>query len=486
MDLLLTHGYFLYEDPQERRVMRPYPPLGILYISSFLKRQGFDIGIFDSTFHRRIDFLHLLEQHRPPVVGIYCNLMTRQNVLEMIRLCRQQGSIVVLGGPEPASYAMEYLAHGADVVVVGEGEQAMAELLPSLARHGPRRLHDIQGIVFQDEDGRVVSTPARPFIWNLDACPPPDRSAIDIEAYLHLWRKHHGMGSISLITARGCPYTCTWCSHSVFGYSHRRRSPQSVAEEVEEIRATYAPDMLWYADDVFTIHRRWFFRYAEELRRRRIRLPFECISREDRLDEDIIRTLAEMGCIRLWIGSESGSQRILDAMERRTDARRVRQITHLLQRYGIEAGMFIMLGYEGEEIEDLEATAEHLKEANPDLFLTTVAYPIKGTPYYDQIAHRIITETPWEKRTDRDLTVAGRRSRRFYRFANRWLVNEVALHRQRTNGRRNYLRMAKSFVNAKVGWLGMRWTQHERERVVTAPVAVDSKHSSEKVLPVSP
>ena len=186
-------------------------------------------------------------------------------------------------------------------------------------------------------------------IADLDAQPFPDRAAIDQHAYVDVWRKHHGSGSVSLITARGCPFTCTWCSHSVFGYSHRRRSPANVVDEVEHIVATYAPDQLWYADDVFTINHKWLFEYAAEMERRGLRLPFETISREDRLNEEIIQTLARMGCYRLWIGAESGSQRVLDAMKRRTNAERVRSMVHLLQKYGIEVGMFIMLGYDGEE-----------------------------------------------------------------------------------------------------------------------------------------
>jgi radical SAM superfamily enzyme YgiQ (UPF0313 family) len=393
--------------------------------------------------------------------------MTRQNVLEMTRTCKDQGCLVVLGGPEPANYAAEYLARGADVVVVGEGELTLEELLPHLARHGPTGMGHIRGIVYREDDGHVVRTPPRPYIPDLDAQPFPDREAIDIGAYVRVWREHHGMGSVSLITARGCPYTCTWCSHSVFGYTHRRRSPQNVADELELILETYQPDMVWYADDVFTLHRRWFFAYAEELKRRRLRVLFETISREDRLDEEVIRTLAEMGCFRLWIGSESGSQRVLDAMQRRTDAARVREMVHLLQKHGIEAGMFIMLGYEGEEWADIEATVEHLKAANPDVFLTTVAYPIKGTPYYDLVADRIIPLKPWEQGSDRDLTVAGRHSRRFYEFAIRWMVGEVALHKLRKNRNgspRDYLRMARAFANAKVGRLGMWVTRHEVER----------------------
>jgi len=302
-------------------------------------------------------------------------------------------------------------------------------------------------------------------IADLDGQPFPDRAAIDQPAYVDVWRKHHGMGSVSLITARGCPFTCTWCSHSVFGYSHRRRSPKNVVDEVEQIVGAYAPDLLWYADDVFTINHKWLFEYSTEMERRGFRLPFETISREDRLNEEVVQTLARMGCYRLWIGAESGSQKVLDAMKRRTNAERVRSMVHLLQKYGIEVGMFIMLGYEGEGREDLEATVEHLKEAGPNTFLTTVAYPIKGTPYYASVADRVIARRAWEQGSDRDYTVAGRHSPRYYHFATRWMVNEVALHRQRHSSSRSYPRLAKSFVNAKLGQLGMLLTEREVEKV---------------------
>ncbi|MDI3339980.1 MAG: radical SAM protein [Sphaerobacter sp.] len=464
MDILLTHGYYLYQDPHELQVMKPYPPLGILYLSAYLKARGFDVRVFDTTFRSPEAFEAYLVRERPPIVGLYANLMTRPRVVQAMRLAKAVGATVVVGGPEPANYPEEYLTRGADVVVIGEGELTLAELLPHLARYGPTGMAHIQGIVYRDDDGRLARTEPRPYIPRLDELPFPDRAAIDIPHYVRVWREHHGRGSVSLITARGCPYTCTWCSHAVYGYSHRRRSPENVADELETIIETYQPDMVWYADDVFTIHKGWFFRYAAELERRGIRIPFETISREDRLNEEIIRTLRDMGCFRLWIGAESGSQRILDAMRRRTKADRVREMVHLLQRYGIEAGMFIMLGYEGEELPDLEATVEHLKAANPDLFLTTVAYPIKNTPYYEAVKDRVIPLKPWDEGSDRDFTVAGRHSRRFYRYATRWMVNEVAAHRERQRPQRDYRRLAKAVVNARIGRLGMLATQHEVER----------------------
>jgi radical SAM superfamily enzyme YgiQ (UPF0313 family) len=462
MDLLLSHGFYLANDSQERRILRPYPPLGLLYISSHLKALGLRVEVFDGTFGTETDFAALVARERPPVVGLYANLMTRPAVVRMARVARRHGARVVVGGPDPAEHAEAYLAHGADVVVIGEGELTLEALVPHLAARGLEDLDGVAGIVFRRADGRLVRTAPRPFIADLDAQPLPDRDAVDLWRYLDAWRASEGLGSISLITARGCPYTCAWCSHGVFGYTHRRRSPAAVADELQHIVRRWAPGMVWYADDVFTINHRWLETYRRELDARGLRVPFETISREDRLNEAVVRTLAAMGCRRLWIGSESGSQRVMDAMDRGTDVVRVRDMVRLLQRHDIEAGLFVMLGYEGEEMADLEATVEHLKAAQPDRFLTTLAYPIKGTPFHDRVADRLLAPREWEESSERDLEIVGRRSRRFYGFATRWMVNEVAWHRERQWPRPRLGRLARTYVNAKLGRLGMRLTARER------------------------
>ena len=462
MDILLAHAYFLNEDPKEQRIMKPYPPLGLLYLSSHLKNRGFDVGVFDGTFRDRQEFIDILRTERPPVVGLSCNMMTKMNALSLARIAQELGVFVVVGGPDPPLYTEEYLTHGADAVVVGEGEETLEELLVHLRGNGVAGLHNIRGLAFKDDGGRIVLSPSRPLMDDLDKQPFPDRSSVDIPAYIRAWRKRHGIGSVSLVCARGCPYTCTWCSRSVFGETHRRRSPENVADEVEQILKEYSPDMLWYADDVFTIHYRWLFDYADELKKRGLRIPFECISRADRLNEKVVGTLAEMGCSRLWIGSESGSQAVLDAMDRRVSVEQVRSMTLLLKQHGIKTGMFIMLGYEGEEMEDLEETVDHLKRSDPDMVLTTLAYPIKGTEYYDTVEDRIVAKKDWSERTDRDLTVSGRRSNRFYSFAARWMTGEVTVHKQLRSQRKSYLRLAKGFVNARIGRMGMRITSGSR------------------------
>ena len=427
MDLLLTHGYFLYEDTKELQIMKPYVTLGILYLSSHLREKGFDVEIYDSTFGSRQELFRIFETGPPSVVGIYANLMTRRNVLDIAAAARAAGWTVVLGGPEPSNYPGEYLQAGAHAIVEGEGEVTMEELLHTLGQK--EALQRVNGIIFRRPDGSVARTPPRALIPNLDAQPWPDRERVDMGRYLKVWREHHGAGSVSVITARGCPYHCRWCSHSTFGKTHRRRSVQSVADEVAWVLERYQPDMLWMADDVFTIHPGWILEYAAEMKRRGLRIPFECITRADRLNPRIAEALAELGCFRIWIGSESGSQRILDAMQRGVTVEQVRESVRLCQQQGIQTGMFLMWGYNGEELSDIEATVQHVKGCQPDVFLTTVSYPIQGTPYYDEVAPRLVQVRDWAQSTDRELKIVGRHSRGFYQFADQLLKSEVTLQK---------------------------------------------------------
>jgi radical SAM superfamily enzyme YgiQ (UPF0313 family) len=426
-DLLLTHGYFLSEDEKERAIMKPYPPLGLLYLSAYLKTQGHTVEVYDSTFGTRAELVRRLDASPGAVVGIYTNLITRRSVLEIIRAAKERDLTVVLGGPESANYSQEYLQAGADVIVVGEGEQTTAELLQALRTRDARQLHGVRGVIFRTPSGELVQTPAQNKIADLDRLPFPDREAIDHGRYLDAWRQHHGASSINLITARGCPYRCTWCSHAVYGYSHRRRSPGNVAQEVASIVERYQPDQLWYADDVFTISHPWLESYVQELEARGLpMLPFETITRADRLqNEATVRLLVRLGCYRIWLGSESGSQRILDAMQRGVTIEQVRRSAQLLRNHGIQVGMFLMWGYEGEELEDIAATVEHVKQSNPDVFFTTVSYPIKGTPYFDEVRDRVGLPIAWTDASDRDYVIAGRHGRDYYRLADVWLRNEV-------------------------------------------------------------
>jgi anaerobic magnesium-protoporphyrin IX monomethyl ester cyclase len=427
-ELLLTHGYFLYEDPKELQIMKPYAPLGILYLCSHLRKQGFDVDVFDTTFSNREILFQHLRSETPSAIGIYANLMTRGNVVEILKVAREAGWRTIVGGPEPGAYALEYLQAGANFVVFGEGELTMQDLLEAF-RTGATNCTSIPGLAYLDAAGNMHETAQRTQIADLDGQPWPARQTIDISRYVKTWRDAHGKGSVNFITARGCPYKCRWCSHQVFGQTHRRRDPLLVVDEVEWLLQTYSPDMVWVSDDVFTINHKWIRDYAAEMRRRGLRIPFECISRADRLNAEMLDLLAELGCFRVWIGSESGSQRILDAMDRGVKVEQVQQAVALTRERGIESGMFLMWGYEGEELDDIEATIKHVSTTKPDIFFTTVSYPIKGTPYYQKVSDRLVQLKPWGVSSDREIKIKGRHSRTFYSYADKLLRDEVQLAR---------------------------------------------------------
>jgi len=453
MKIFLTHAYYLKDDSNELRIMMPYVPLGILYISSYLKQHGFDVGLYDSTFKSFEEQKKKLLESKPDVIAIYCNLMTKLNVLQLMKFIKTTPELgksnLILGGPEPPFYSEEFLNSGADIIVEGEGEVTMKSLCEELALPSPD-LSKVKGIIFKNKDGAAVKTQPRELVKDIDELPMPDREGVELNLYLDAWKKVHGHSSLSINTMRGCPYTCRWCSHSVYGTSYRRRSPEKTVEEIRCIIEKYHTDMFWFVDDVFTISHKWLGNVNKLLKEQNVTIKFECISRSDRLDEETLKTLKEMGCFRLWIGAESGSQKVLDLMDRRVDALKTREIIKLTRRFGIEAGTFIMLGYPGEKKEDIYETVNHLKDSNPDIFLTTVAYPIKGTPFFQDVKEKILTDLPWEKRTDRDLDFNGRYSKIFYRYANRYLVNEVNYHKIKTNGNAGFFEKCKTFLKAKV------------------------------------
>jgi anaerobic magnesium-protoporphyrin IX monomethyl ester cyclase len=454
MDVLLTHAYFLEDDVKEQHIMRPYVPLGILYISAYLESKGIANEVFDTTFSSKTKFRAYLTKEQPKIIGIYVNLMTKINVLESMRFIKENlpSTKIILGGPDVRYNAVNYLTHGADVIVYGEGEETMRELCEAI-RQG-QSVEAVHGVSFL-EDNQLIETSEREKIKNLDDLPAPNRSKIDLQKYLYAWRTHHGKNAMSVSTMRGCPYTCKWCSRAVYGLSYRRRSPERVVEELLSIKRDYNPDSLWFVDDVFTISHKWLSAFRDELKKHDLIIPYECITRADRMNEEVVKILKETGCFRVWIGSESGSQKVIDLMDRRVDVQQVRQMIKLSKKEGIEAGTFIMLGYPGETEEDIEETIHHLKEANPDHFTITVAYPIKGTELYQEVEARQTTNPLWSASTDRDIDFKRMYSRKYYDYAVKHVVNEV--NHFKSEGKASALSSAKFKIKSLLAKTGMRY-----------------------------
>ncbi len=451
MKILLGHGYFLNEDAAEKKIMRPYPPLGLLYISSYLEHKGIENSVFDSTFSDKIELFEFLIAKNPDYLGLYVNFLTRKNILEIIRFVQKSEleTKVILGGPDVRYHAENYLKNGADFLVIGEGEQTLYELLSS---NDKTKINEINGLAFLNENNEVVFTKERDFIKDVDTLPFPNRKKIDLSDYLEVWKDHYGYSSITISTQRGCPYTCKWCSHAVYGDTYRRRSPKNVVEELVQIQKEYNPDSYWFVDDVFTMSKKWMTEFRDELKNRDLEISYECITRADKLDEEIITILKETGCKILWVGAESGSQKVLDLMDRKTDVRHFREMMKLAKKHGVKTGTFLMLGYPGETVDDINESIKHLKDFDPDYFTINKAYPIKGTGMFDEVQSLILHDYNWENTPDREIDFKRTYHKRFYDFAIRKVYNEFYFYKNlRQNNLLKALLMKFKSALASVG-----------------------------------
>lgn len=439
--------------------MRPYPPLGLLYVSAWIEKNGFPNQVLDSTFMRMAEWKETVLNSKPSVLALYVNLMTKVSLIRLIRWVKENRpeTKIVLGGPDITYNIVSYLQTGCDFVIIGEGEQSMLELLRALQQK--TSLLEVPGIAFLDQDGDLIRTETRSKIRDLDLLPMPAREKIDLDKYLDVWHKFHGGSSISISTQRGCPYTCKWCSTAVYGQSYRRRSPQHVLRELRWLKENYQPDHFWFVDDVFTVSHKWLHEFARELAGANLTISFECITRADRLNEEVLDLLKQMGCFRVWIGAESGSQKIIDRMDRRVEVTKVEAMIKAARKRDIQAGTFIMLGYPGETEDDIYDTVQYLKNANPDHFTITVAYPIKGTSLFQEVESTLSNDgRGWEQSTDRDRDFQRTYRRPYYNHAVRWVTSEVRLHQ--LNGSPWYdkrrLKLGSKILYSKMGMLWQR------------------------------
>jgi anaerobic magnesium-protoporphyrin IX monomethyl ester cyclase len=429
MSVLLTHGYFLHEDSREKKIMKPYPPLGMLYISAYLQKSKIEHDVFDSTFSSFEALCQQILQKKYKQIGMYANMLTKLNILKIIQFIRSTEELkqttIILGGPDVRYNAEEYIHHGADMIVLGEGEETMKDLIHTLNTPFNPFLDKVAGIAFKNYFGKVVYTEERPKLKEIDQLPFPNRDRIDIKKYLAVWKEKHGVNAMSISTQRGCPYTCKWCSTAVYGQSYRRRSAANVCDELQELQQKYNPDTFWFVDDVFTVSHKWLGEFATEVEKRNLKIKYECITRADRMSDEVIRDLKKSGCYRVWIGAESGSQEVIDKMDRRVNVQVVQEMLVKAREAGIETGTFIMLGYPGETQEDIVKTIDHLVASNPHHYTITVAYPIKGTGLYNQVKDSFTQQLSWSTSTDREIDFNRTYPREYYTYAVQFVTNEV-------------------------------------------------------------
>lgn len=402
-DILICNSYYLAHDPIARRYPSFYPPLGTLYIAAYLRQAGlWQVDVFDATLASGEDeFKRTVSHTRPRIIGIQALITTRKSAQRMIQIAKDSGATVIMGGPDPTVCYEEYLRWGADFVVLGEGELTAHELILYLTERTNMNLRDIFGLAYWEKEGLVV-TPPRKLISNLDELPLPALDMIDVSRYFEIWKQGHGHTSLHFITSRGCPFTCTWCSRAVFGRTFRQRSVANVVDEMQFLIDQYNPDMLWIADDTFGLNREWLEIWCEEVMRRGIYIPFRCFTRVDQVNPRMLNKLKQVGCERIHIGVESGSQRILNSMRKKSCVEDNRRVSQQIQEAGINLNYFIMFGYPGETFEDIKLTEQLILETRPNSVGYSIAYPVPGTEFYEQVRDRLIIKDQddlWAKTT---------------------------------------------------------------------------------------
>jgi len=438
IDLLLVNPLFLHDDPTESKLMTPYFPLGLLYVAAVAREAGYRVEIFDAMFAEGdADFVAALERAQPRVVGFGVLATVRRAALRLAVLAKAHGATVLMGGADPTARPDVYLRHrpdgryAVDVIAVGESEATMARLLPALLSGTPSKcdLGEMPGLAFRGTDGGVVSTERCALIEDIDALPLPARDLVDWAPYRAAWRAKHGIFSMSLIATRGCPFNCAWCQKIVFGRSFRPRDPVAVAEELRHIKETYRPDFVRIVDDAMGIRKAWVRRWRDAVIESDAVIPFECLSRVDLLDADIVRWLREAGCRRMALGAESGSQKVLDAMTKGATVEQIRHASALCREVGIETYFYMMVGYPTETWADLKLSARMLRETRPDQFSTTIAYPLPGTAFYERVKDRLPQGDglvpDWDFTAENRLLFGrGQYSTYFYRRVIRWFHHE--------------------------------------------------------------
>ena len=434
--ILTTHSYFLNHDAKQLARMTPYSPLSTLIASALLRDGGHRVALFDSTLADGIGaFERALDRTRPSVVAIMednfnfltkmCTTRRRGDAIAMIKAAIRRGCRVVVNGPDSTDRPKLYLDAGADAVLLGEGETTLAEITGLWRADTCAPLGEIAGLALADARGHVRRTRPRRHERALDKLPLPAWDLLDAERYRQAWTEKHGYLSWNVAASRGCPYACNWCAKPTFGRGYEQRSPASVADELAQLKKTVAPDHIWFADDIFGLTAEWLQDFADETARRDARLPFTMQSRVNLMRPDAVEALARAGAREVWLGVESGSQKILDAMEKGASVETARTATRTLKAQGIRSCWFIQLGYPGETWEDICLTRDLIREEGPDDIGVSVAYPLPGTRFYELVRIEMRERQNWEDSDDLAMLFEGTYDTRFYRAVRDVLHDEI-------------------------------------------------------------
>lgn len=425
-EILLGQSYYLRFDPKLWQQMQPYAPLGTLYAASYLRQHGFNVALFDAMLaDSEQEWDQALEFQQPKFAILYednfnylskmCLLRMRQAAFTMIEMARKHGCTIILCGADASDHSAEYLAHGADFVLLGEGEQTMIELLEKLTGKTQIGFESILGLAYQFNN-EYRHNPRRPDIHDLDKLPMPAWDLLDVQRYRSIWMERHGYFSMNMVTTRGCPFHCNWCAKPIWGQRYNTRSPENVASEMLWLKHNFQPDHIWFADDIFGLKPGWLVRFGDLLQAQGAQIPFKCLSRADLLTRPgEVAALKRAGAATLWMGAESGSQKILDAMDKGTRVEQIHEAAQRLKAAGIRVGFFLQFGYPGETRADIEKTIQLVRDCSPDDIGISVSYPMPGTKFFTSVRAQLGEKQNWQDSDDLEMLYQGPYPTSFYR-----------------------------------------------------------------------
>jgi radical SAM superfamily enzyme YgiQ (UPF0313 family) len=418
-DVLLTHSNCVYADSKQAAKMQPYPPLQTMLAAAVLERRGVSAALYDPALDSpKEGFVSAMRLHRPQTVVVceddfnflskMCLARNRELALWMARTAKDAGARTVAHGSDASDHPDAYLTGGFDFAIAGEVESTLLEVAEG------RAPEDTPGVVCLCEKG-VHHTAARAPTKDLDALPAPAWHLVDVGRYRKAWAEAHGFFSLNIASSRGCPYRCNWCAKPIYGGSYRVHSPRRVADEMLHLKARFRPDRLWFADDIFALSPRWTREFADAVERLNAAIPFKMQSRCDLMTRDTVAALKRAGCREVWMGAESGSQKVLDAMDKDIAVADIHAARHNLRKHGIRACFFLQFGYPGERWDDIEATIRMVRETAPDDIGVSVSYPLPGTKLHQIVAGGIGAKANWRDSADLSMVFRGEYSTGFYR-----------------------------------------------------------------------
>jgi anaerobic magnesium-protoporphyrin IX monomethyl ester cyclase len=447
LKIQVGHSYFLQYDRKQWDRGKPYPPLATIQIAAFLRRMGHAVTLFDAMLADGVEaYAGALHAARPDVVVIYednFNFLTkmclgrmREAACRMIAEARAGGARVIVAGSDASDHPDAFLAAGADAVLIGEGIAALTALIDRLARDpGIDTVAWIAGVA-----GVAATANGRTQLTRVGAMPPDPRlvghpawDLVDVERYRAMWLQRHGYFSLNMAASRGCPFRCNWCAKPIWGNHYNQRSARDVAAEMTYLKRMFKPDHIWMADDIFGFRVDWVAEFGTHLGAADGPVPFTIQTRADMIGERMAAALAQAGCAEAWIGAESGSQRVLDAMTKGTKIADLVTARARLGEHGIRVGFFIQLGYLGEQLADLLATRELVVQAAPDDIGVSVSYPLPGTTFYEQVKTQLGAKTHWQDSGDLAMMFRGAYDSDFYRSVRDLLHEQVALQQSKAS-----------------------------------------------------